>query len=120
MTIHYDKVHSSTVPQRFKTGLLADLHFIENEKHPGVLLQVLLFGSLARSDINYKSDIDLCLVFEDGTDMHSYEMRVFRGMLRGESLGLETDVVTCTQSQLESNSCLLYREINRDRITLAD
>lgn len=118
MTLHYEIINDSTMPVRFKTALLDDLHFIEREKPEG-LLQVLLFGSLARSDINFKSDVDLCLVFSDEIDMNSYEMRVFRGTLRGESTSVETDVVTCTKSQLESESCLLYKEINRDKIILA-
>lgn len=115
--INYDLVEQSSMPDRFKAALLEDLHFIETE-NPEHLVKILLFGSLARSDITYKSDIDLCLVFEDGTDMNSREMRTFRGMLRGASLAVETDVVTCTESQLKSNSCLLYREINRDKIVL--
>ena len=51
--------------------------------------------------------------------MASREMRTFRGMLRGASLVVDIDVVTCTISQLESNSCLLYQEINRDKIALS-
>lgn len=93
--------------------------FIEKQA-PNGLVRVLLFGSLARSMITPKSDIDLCLVFEDGIEQNSYEMRVFRSMLRGASLEVETDVVTCTVSQLEADLCLLYREINRDKIVLAE
>lgn len=118
MLVRYDLVRKSTMPERFKTALLDDLSFIEGQ-HPRGLLQVLLFGSLARSDITCRSDIDLCLVFVDGTDMSSYEMRVFKEGLRGQSLAVDTDVVTCTESQLNSNSCLLYREINKDKIILA-
>lgn len=119
MTFHFEIVNNSTMPERFKTSLLEDLQFIQKEQPEG-LVQVLLFGSLARSDINFRSDIDLCLVFADGIEMNSYDMRVFRGTLRGESLAVETDVVTCTVSQLEGENCLLYREINRDKIVLAD
>lgn len=117
MLLNFSLVENSTMPQRFKTSLLEDMKFIADE-HPAGLVQVLLFGSLARSDINYKSDIDFCLVFRDDVEMNSREMRTFRGMLRGASLAVETDVVTCTESQLKSNSCLLYREINRDKIVL--
>lgn len=119
--LNYDLIEKSTMPERFKTSLLKDMKFIETE-HPGGLLQVLLFGSLARSKITHKSDIDLCLVFEDGTEMTSREMRIFRSCLRGASLDdggdVETDVVTCTRSRLDAETCLLYKEINRDKVVL--
>ena len=118
MKLCYDLVANSTMPNRFKIALRECLQFIE-EHAPQGLSQVLLFGSLARSSITMKSDIDLCLVFEDNIEMNSREMRTFRGMLRGASLAVDTDVVTCTISQLESNSCLLYQEINRDKIALS-
>lgn len=119
MIFKYDLIHKSTMPERFKTALLEDLSFIE-KRHLVGLLQILLFGSLSRSDVTRGSDVDLCLVFVDGTDMTSREMRTFRGELRAQSSTVETDVVTCTKSQLKSNSCLLYQEINRDKIILAE
>lgn len=117
MKLCYDLVANSTMPNRFKIALQECMQFIEEQAPKG--LEVLLFGSLARSSITMKSDIDLCLVFEDGVEMTSREMRTFRGMLRGASLAVDIDVVTCTISQLESNSCLLYQEINRDKIALS-
>lgn len=118
MKLCYDLVANSTMPNRFKIALRECLQFIEKHAPQG-LSQVLLFGSLARSSITMKSDIDLCLVFKDDIEMNSREMRTFRGMLRGASLAVDIDVVTCTISQLESNSCLLYQEINRDKIILS-
>lgn len=117
MNINYPLVDNSTMPTRFRNALHDCLQFIE-EQAPNGLMQVLLFGSLARSRITPKSDIDLCLVFEDNVEQNSREMRIFRGMLRGASVEVEIDVVTCTISQLESNSCLLYQEINRDKVLL--
>ena len=108
------------MPERFKSSLLKDMRFIESERPDG-LLKVFLFGSLARSKITHKSDIDLCLVFEDGIEMNSREMRIFKSYLRGASLDggdVDTDVVTCTKSRLEAETCLLYKEINRDKIEL--
>lgn len=118
MTLNYNLVVNSTMPEKFKLALQECLQFIELQAPQG-LLQVLLFGSLARSSITMKSDIDLCLVFENDIEMTSREMRTFRGMLRGASLDVDIDVVTCTISQLMSNSCLLYQEINRDKISLS-
>lgn len=117
MIIDYPLVDNSTMPIRFKNALHDCLQFIE-EQAPRGLMQVFLFGSLARSKITPRSDIDLCLVFENNIELNSREMRTFRGMLRGASLEVEVDVVTCNMSQLESNSCLLYQEINRDKIAL--
>lgn len=119
MIVDYPLVDNSTMPLKYRRALKECLQFIEDQAPDG-LVQVLLFGSLARSRITPKSDIDLCLVFKDDVEQNSYEMRVFRGMLRGASLEVEIDVVTCTVSQLESNSCLLYSEINRDKIVLAE
>lgn len=118
MTLRYDMVSHSTMPDRFTCALMECMQFIEAQTPQG-LVQVLLFGSLARSNITVKSDIDLCLVFEDGNNLNSREMRTFRGLLRGASLAVDIDVVTCTVSQLKSNSCLLYQEINRDKIALS-
>lgn len=117
MVINYPLVDNSTMPIKFKNALHDCLYFIE-EQAPRGLVQVLLFGSLARSKITPRSDIDLCLVFENGIELNSRDMRTFREMLRGASLEIEIDVVTCTVSQLESNLCLLYQEINRDKIAL--
>lgn len=101
----------------FKTALSKDIKYIE-KYCPIEPLQILLFGSLARGHINNKSDIDLCLVFDDDTNPNSYEMRSFKGMLRGLSEYPETDVVVCTNSRLKAENCLLYKEINRDKIVL--
>ena len=119
MTLRYDLITKSSMPERFKLALQECMQYIEAEA-PSGLVQVLLFGSVARSSIHPKSDIDLCLVFEDGVEMYSREMRIFRSMLRGTPMLMDADVVTCTVSQLASNSCLLYREINKDKVVLSD
>ncbi len=58
------------------------------------------------------------LVFKDGTNFKDYNLMVFRGFLTGLETPVRTDVVMLAESQLESNSKLLYREINRDKIAL--
>lgn len=82
MTYQFGVIENSSMPARFKESLVNILRFIQSNEPVG-LKQVLLFGSLARSSITCRSDIDICLVFEDGTDIDSYNMRVFRGYLRG-------------------------------------
>lgn len=118
MNYSFDLIHRSSMPERFKQSLLADMNFIKDNE-PSGLKFVLLFGSLSRSSITCRSDIDLCLVFEDTVDIDSYHMRVFRGMVSGIENPVDTDIVMLYESQLASNSCRLYQEINRDKIILA-
>lgn len=103
--------------EAFKNALSENMKFIE-DNCPTKPEQVFLFGSLARRRINKKSDIDMCIVFDDNTNLTSREMRTFKGELRGVSNYPETDVVVCTRSQLSAQRCLLYREINRDKVVL--
>lgn len=117
MTYQFGVIENSSMPARFKESLVNILRFIQSNEPVG-LKQVLLFGSLARSSITCRSDIDICLVFEDGTDIDSYNMRVFRGYLRGLENPVDTDVVFLYESQLASESHRLYREINRDKKVL--
>ena len=118
MIYNYNLIKASSMPEQFKQALLEILEYIEQSAPKG-LLQVILFGSLARSNIHYKSDIDICLLFEDTIDLQSREIRIFKSMTRGATLLKEVDVIACTLSQLTSNSCTLYQEINRDKIILA-
>lgn len=119
MNFKYSFIESSLLPPRLKRGLLQDMHYIEDNLPTG-LVGMYLFGSIARQDFNHFSDIDLCIVFKDSVDLHSDEMRIFRGFLSGASDEAETDVVTLTESQLCSNSHRLYQEINRDKISLIE
>lgn len=118
MTYQFEIVNTSTMPDRFKQTLIEAMNYVKSNE-PAGLYQLLLFGSLARSSITCRSDVDLCLVFDDEIDIDTYEMRVFRGMLSGQEYQVDVDIVMLYESQLESNSCRLYQEINRDKIILA-
>lgn len=110
-------VSSTTIPEKWKTALLSAIKMISLECPTG-LQKVLLFGSLARSDIDYKSDIDLCLVFEDDVNLREYNMLVFRSELGGVSLNPSIDTVFCHASQLKTSKENLFRNINRDAVQL--
>lgn len=110
-------VQSTAIPEKWKQALLEAIRLISSEC-PSGLQKVLLFGSLARSDINYKSDVDLCLVFDDSVNLREYDMLVFKGELGGVSLIPSVDTVFCYASQLNNSHENLFKNIRKDAIQL--
>ncbi len=110
-------IQNTSIPQKWKTALMSDVEFISAECPEG-LQQIILFGSLARSSVTYKSDIDLCLVFEDSVDLRGKNYMIFRGLLMGNTLCPETDIVMCTESLLSNSNEKLFKNIRKEGILL--
>lgn len=107
----------SAMPVRFKTALVAVCNYIL--VHPIVgLRKVVLFGSLARSAITVRSDIDICLVFEDTTDLRSVEICVFKSEIEIAAGSMDIDVVVCSVSTFTSSMLPVYQNMRRDGIVL--
>lgn len=119
MILCYSHIISSRLPQYIKTELMQLMNYIEGNA-PKQLYGVLLFGSIARGNFDYFSDIDLCLVFTDNTNLHSDNIKIFKGLLSATNYQMEVNAVALTKSQLASNSEWLHQEINRDGIWLTD
>lgn len=68
-------------------------------------LKVVLFGSLARGEANYHSDVDLLVVMPDGIED---ERRVTVGILRAlKDLPISKDVVVTTPEEIERRGDLV-------------
>ena len=46
-----------------------------DERHPGTVLRMILYGSKARGDAREDSDLDVLLVIRDGTDHLKFSLR---------------------------------------------
>lgn len=90
--------------------------YLEANRHPA-LLKVLLFGSCARGTANIFSDADICCVFKDGTNLHAMDVIMFKSALAG-CTAEPFDIVTCTESMLNTSEAVLYQDIRRDSIQL--
>lgn len=119
MIYHYSFIKNSLLPEQYKQALLKAMHYIEDEC-PVPLTTVLLFGGVARNEIKYNSDIDICMVFPDDTNLRDDKFRIFRWSINDGVSPVYIDTTVLLKSRLESNSKLLHREINRDKIVLAE
>lgn len=85
-----------------------------------ILILYAVLSSLAAAqggEETENSDIDLCLVFEDDTNLTSREMILYKASLHCVD-EYARDIVFCTQKHLLEQKYLLYRLINRDGVEL--
>ncbi len=118
MKFDYNAIEDSGLWPSYKKALLQNLHFIEKNV-PNGLETVYLFGSLVKGTATIYSDIDICCVFTDDTDLRAINLLCFKGDLACCQSKIPIDIVFVTRSQLISNSESLYQEINRAHVELA-
>lgn len=106
-------IASTSIPEQWKSVLIEVAEYIKNNA-PQTLTGAYVFGSLARSELRYDSDVDVCLTFVDKTDLRDRHLLEFKGMLRSISLDIPVDVVCCHDSTLQSSDQPLFQEIRRD------
>jgi predicted nucleotidyltransferase len=81
-------------------------------------LKVILFGSLARGEANYHSDVDLLVVFEEIEDERRVTVEILRSL---KDLPISKDVVVTTSEELERRGDLVgtvFRPALNEGITL--
>lgn len=110
-----NKFNVEILPERFRNKLQKDLEYLLNRNIPG-LLQICLFGSVARGDYKWDSDLDLAIVTAEPLTDH---------YLRGEIIdilddpvdGVSTDIVfrTNNNQSLTKTFDFLYE---RDKVIL--
>ena len=84
---------------------------IVDEVHP---LRVMVFGSVARREIEEPNDVDLIVVMPEGTHRRRTAQLLYRN-IRG--IGIPFDIVVATPSDLEKhkdNIGLIYRSILKE------
>ena len=75
------------LPSRFQKKIISDLQYLLDREIPG-LEQIYLFGSVARGDYKWDSDVDLAIITKDTlTD------RALRGEI-ADVLGMPIDGIT--------------------------
>lgn len=109
-------IENTKMPQRFKDSLDKALRYIEQTTLAGIK-QVILFGSLARSEITCRSDIDLCVIFEDYSDIHSKDCALFKSKLR-DITDIDIDVVCCLESTFSFSKERLFQHIRDEGVLL--
>ena len=109
-------IETTKMPQRFKDSLNKALQYIEQTALAGIK-QVVLFGSLARSEITCHSDIDLCVIFDESSDLHSKDCALFKSKLRDIS-DINIDVVCCLESTFALSNERLYQHIRDEGVLL--
>ncbi len=106
----------SDLPIRFQTKLQRDVEYILGKSIPG-LVQICLFGSVARGDYKWNSDLDIAIVTEEPFTDH---------YLRGEIVdvlddtvnGVSTDVVFRVKENNQSLSRTFDILYERDKVVL--
>lgn len=106
----------NSLPKRFQDKLQKDLDYLINRDIPG-LLQICLFGSVARGDYKWNSDLDLAIITESPLVDHS---------LRGEIIdqlddpigGVSSDVVFRIVNNNDSLSTTFDKLYERDKVVL--
>lgn len=106
-------VAKTGLPQRFKDGLVAVINYVKNNPFPG-LEGVVLFGSVARGEMTCRSDIDICVIFEDTVDLHTVDAAYYKSCLCDCTGGIAVDVVFCSQTKYDQSQERLFRHIREE------
>ena len=95
----------------FSKSMIDLVNRIVDEVHP---LRVMVFGSVARREIEEPNDVDLLVVMPEGTHRRRTAQLLYRN-IRG--IGFPFDIVVATPSDLEKhkdNIGLIYRSILKE------
>lgn len=106
-------VYATAIPDRFKVALQQIITNIINLNLSGIKT-VCLFGSLARSQITPRSDIDICIVFENTVDYHSYEYAIAKALI-DQNVAIDVDVVYCSETVFQTSNKPLFVHIRKDQ-----
>ena len=72
-----------------------------NKKHPGVVKEMLIYGSKARGQVHADSDLDVLLIVKDGAGAIKRELRRIGYLLAAKTEVLPS-IVPYTQEEWES------------------
>lgn len=79
--------------------------------HP---LQIILFGSAARGEMQAESDIDVLVVVPDGTHRRKTAQQIYVNLI---GIGMPVDIVVATPADMikyADSPGLIYREVIKD------
>lgn len=104
------------LPARFQNKIETDLEYLLSKDIPG-LVQICLFGSIARGDYKWNSDIDLAIITETPLTNHSLRGEII-DVLDEELEGVSTDIVFRTKDCNKSLSSTFDKLYERDKVIL--
>lgn len=104
------------LPARFQNKIETDLAYLLGRDIPG-LVQICLFGSVARGDYKWDSDIDLAIITEAPLTDHSLRGEII-DVLDEELDGVSTDIVFRTKDNNKSLSNTFDKLYERDKVIL--
>lgn len=87
----------------------------ENQKKKLQIERIILFGSCARGESRYESDIDLLLLVKEvpeGKEIRKLKMKL------GDIIAPEVDVKISTSNSFENSSDFFMSRIKKDGVTL--
>lgn len=101
------------IPKRFQNKLSKDIEYLVHRGIPG-LLQICLFGSVARGDYKWNSDLDLAVITENPVTDHSLRGEII-DVLDMDLEGVSSDVVFRTLRN-RSISNTFDKAFERDKV----
>lgn len=112
-------IQKTAIPERFKQALQLVVNNILKTELPG-LRDVYLFGSLARSSVTSRSDIDICIVFSDDTDYHANKYIIEKANISSsaEPMEIDVDIIFCSVTAFHTSSKPIFKSIRKDGIRL--
>jgi len=103
------------IPKRFQDKLSHDINYLTHRGIPG-LLQICLFGSVARGDYKWDSDLDLAVITEHPITDHSLRGEII-DILDMDLEGVSSDVVFRTLGS-KSMSNTFDMAFERDKVVV--
>lgn len=106
----------SKLPERFQIKLHRDLQYLLSKDIPG-LVQICLFGSVARGDYGWNSDLDIAIVTDKALTNHYLRGEIV-DVLEDAVDGVSTDVVFRVRDGNHSLSRTFDVLYERDKVVL--
>lgn len=104
------------LPERFQVKLKKDVQYLLSKNIPG-LVQICMFGSVARNDYKWDSDLDIAVVTEQPLIDHYLRGEIV-DVLEDAIDGVSTDVVFRVLRNNQSLSCTFDILYERDRVVI--
>jgi predicted nucleotidyltransferase len=89
-----------------------------NEKHPGAVQEMLIYGSKARGQARADSDVDVLLILKDTAGTQKRELRRI-GYLLAATTGVLPSILAYTQEEWESrkrSGSTFRKAVERDAV----
>lgn len=111
-----NELNVKELPERFQVKIASDLEYLTNRSIPG-LVEICLFGSVARGDYKWNSDLDIAVITEKPLTDCSLRGEIV-DTLDEELNGVSSDVVFRVKNNNQSLSKIFDKLYERDKNVL--